>query len=65
MAPGPPNTMLKASDASSTSSGGRRMAWAPLRRSARAEGAVTSTGSTSTLVENCSLNHASQVACRD
>ncbi|MCY1430533.1 hypothetical protein D9M71_464830 [compost metagenome] len=41
------------------------MAWAPPRTRARAEGAVSSTGSTSTLVENCSLNQASQVARTD
>ncbi|MNN04551.1 hypothetical protein D3C81_1172810 [compost metagenome] len=65
MAPGPPKAMLSASETSSTSSGGRRMAWAPPRTRARTEGAVSSTGSTSTLVENCSLNQASQVARKD
>ncbi|MNM89639.1 hypothetical protein D3C81_1018720 [compost metagenome] len=65
MAPGPPKAMLKTSEASSTIKGGRLTAWAPLRTSARADGAVSSTGSTSTVVENCSLNHASQVVRSD
>ncbi|MNC26758.1 hypothetical protein D3C75_749020 [compost metagenome] len=65
MAPGPPKAMLDASEASSINNGARRMAWAPPRTRARAEGAVSSTGSTSTLVENCSLNQASQVARKD
>lgn len=65
MAPGPPKAMLNASEASSTSNGARRMGCAPPRTKARTEGAVSSTGSTSTPVENCSLNQASQVARND
>ncbi|MNP55736.1 hypothetical protein D3C76_1504040 [compost metagenome] len=65
MAPGPPKAMLRASEANSISRGARRTAWAPPRTRARTEGAVSSTGNTSTLVENCSLNQASQVARND
>ncbi|MNP24432.1 hypothetical protein D3C76_1171930 [compost metagenome] len=56
--------MLNASEPSSTSNGASRIAWV-LRSNARAEGAVSSTGSTRILVENCSLNQASHVARRD
>ena len=57
--------MLKASEASITSSGAREIGWLELRVKARGEGAVSRTGRTSTLVENCSLNQASQVARND
>jgi len=65
MAPGPPNAMLNASDTSMTIRGARRILWLPPRSKVRAAGAVSITGSTSTAVENCSLNHASHVLRRD